>query len=183
MASENPFHNSVNTDNTVTQNTQISSNAPFTMDLTDPLYLHPSESTHPVVVDTKLSGIENYLEWKRQMEIAICSKRKLGFLTGVVKRPSNDPVREASWILPIKRSVMYTRSAKKIWDYLQKQFSVSNGARKFMLNMQLDELSQGDKSICEYFTGLRILWQHLEIMSDWAPVTQVTPEVNAWLDV
>ncbi|XP_074293037.1 uncharacterized protein LOC141619931 [Silene latifolia] len=167
------------------------------MDPTDPLYLHPAESTHPVMVDTKLSGIENYLEWNRQMEIAICSKRKLGFLTGVVKRPSKDPLREAArgtcnclligWIMhnveqPIKRFVMYTKTAKEIWDYLQKQFSVSNGARKFMLNRELDELSQGDKFIYEYFTEFRILWQHLEIMSDWPPVTQVTPEVNVWLD-
>ncbi|XP_074310059.1 uncharacterized protein LOC141644442 [Silene latifolia] len=191
--------NTNNTTSTTTASatTQTSSTAMFTMEPTDPLYLHPAESTHPVVVDTKLTGIENYLEWKRQMEIAICAKRKLGFLTGVVKRPTNDPLREAAWDTcncllitwimhnvdqPIKRSVMCTRTAKEIWDYLQTQFSVSNGARKFRLNKELDDLSQGDKSICEYFTELRILWQNIEIMSDWPPVTQVTTEINAWLD-
>ncbi|XP_074264192.1 uncharacterized protein LOC141586765 [Silene latifolia] len=131
------------------------------MDPTDPLYLHPAESTHPVVVDTKLSGIENYLEWKRQMKIVVCSKRKLGFLTGVVKKPTNGAFREAAWDtyncllitwilhnveLPIKRSVMCIRTAKEIWDYLQSQFFVSNGARKFRLNKELDDLSQGDRS-------------------------------------
>ncbi|XP_074301223.1 uncharacterized protein LOC141632584 [Silene latifolia] len=110
------------------------------------------------------------------MEIALCSKRKLGFLTGVVKRPSNDPFREAAWDTcncllicwimhyveqPIKRFVMYTRTAKEIWDYLQKHFSVSNGARKFMLNRELDELSQEDKPICEYFTDINSIYAHL----------------------
>ncbi|XP_074270752.1 uncharacterized protein LOC141594648 [Silene latifolia] len=192
-------NNTITTDTAetnTTNTTTFSSTAPFVMDHSDPLYLHPAESTHPVVVDTKLSGIENYLEWKRQMKIAICTKRKLGFLTGVVKRPVNDPLKEAAWDTcnsllitwimhnvekQIKRSVMYVKTAKEIWDYLQTQFSVSNGARKFRLNRELDDLSQGDKSISEYFTELRILWQSLEVMTDWPPVTQVTAEINTWL--
>ncbi|XP_074283927.1 uncharacterized protein LOC141608476 [Silene latifolia] len=196
-------HNNIqitDTDNVVVNivsTTPTPTSAPFFMDHSDSLYLHPAESTHPVVVDTKLTGIENYLEWKRQMEIAICTKRNLGFLTGVVKRPVNDPLKEAawdtcnslfiSWIMhnlekSIKRSVMYSKTAKEIWDYLQTQFSVSNGARKFRLNKDLEELSQGDMSINEYFTKLRILWQNLEIMTDWPPVTQVTFEINTWLE-
>ncbi|XP_074298881.1 uncharacterized protein LOC141629850 [Silene latifolia] len=148
-----------------------------------------------VTFDRLKFGFSLY-EWKRQMELAICTKRKLGFLTGVVKRPVNDPLKEAawdtcnsfliSWIMhnvekQIKRSVMYVKTAKEIWDYLQTQFSVSNGARKFRLNKDLDDFSQGDKSINEYFTELRILWQSLEMVIDWPPVTQVTAEVNAWL--
>ncbi|XP_074278090.1 uncharacterized protein LOC141601693 [Silene latifolia] len=183
---ENPFSN--------TDNSNTTSKTPSFMEPTDPLYLHPAESGHPLGVDTKLSGIENYLEWKRQMEIAICSRRKIGFLTGVVKRPTNDPLREDAWdtcnslliqwILqnvekPIKNSVLYVKTAKEIWEYLQRQFSISNGARKFRLNKELEDLEQGDKSICEYFTELRILWTNLEIMSDWPPISQVTPEVNA----
>ncbi|XP_074282629.1 uncharacterized protein LOC141607169 [Silene latifolia] len=128
-----------------------------------PLYLHPAESAHPIVVDTKLSGIENYHEWKRQMEFNICTRRKLRMLTGLVKKPTNNSLREAawdtcnslliSWILhnvepQIKRSVMYSETAKDIWDYLQRQFSVSNGARKFRLNKDLDDLEQGEKTIC-----------------------------------
>ncbi|XP_074289526.1 uncharacterized protein LOC141614681 [Silene latifolia] len=195
--SESPPHNNEIFNNIIFENSSSSFTTPFTMDPTDPLYLHPAESTHPVMVDTKLSCIENYLEWKRQMEIAICSKRKLGFLTGVIKRPTNDAFRESAWDtcnclliawimhnveLPIKRSLMYTKTTKGIWDYLQDQFSVRNGVRKFRLNKELDELSQGEKTVNEYFTELRILWQNLEIMSDWPPITQVTLEVNAWLD-
>ncbi|XP_074293705.1 uncharacterized protein LOC141620839 [Silene latifolia] len=167
------------------------------LDSSDPLFFHPAESTHPIVVDTKLSGIDNYFEWKRQMELAICIKRKLGLLTGVVKKPTNDPLRESawmtcnsqliSWILPnmepqIRKSVMYIPTTKEIWDYLQRQFSVSNGARKFRLNKELEDLEQGNKSICEYFTELRILWQNIELMNDWPPISQMTPEIGAWLE-
>ncbi|XP_074271822.1 uncharacterized protein LOC141595756 [Silene latifolia] len=167
------------------------------IETSDPLYLHPAESAHPIVVDTKPSGIENYHEWKRQMEINICTKRKLGMLTGLVKKPTNNPLREAawetcnslliSWILhnvepQIKRSVMYSETAKEMWDYLQKQFSVSNGARKFRLNKELDDLEQGEKTICEYFTDLRILWQSIKLMNDWPPLSEMTPEIGAFLD-
>ncbi|XP_074293695.1 uncharacterized protein LOC141620827 [Silene latifolia] len=89
-----------------------------------------AESAYPIVVDTKLSGIENYHEWKRQMKIHIYTKRKLGLLTGL-----------------IKRSVMYSETAKDMWDYVQRQFSVSNEARKFRLNKELDDLEQGEKTI------------------------------------
>ncbi|XP_074297866.1 uncharacterized protein LOC141628658 [Silene latifolia] len=177
MAMENPF---------TSENNNIIA-TPSVMERTDPLYLHPAECAHPLVINTKLSGIENYLEWKRQMEIAICSRRKVGFLTGGVKKPVNDPLKEATWETcnsllinwihqnvekSIKKSVLYTKTAKEIWDYLQRQFSVSNGARKFRLNKELEDLEQGEKDICEYFTELSILWQNLEQMCDWPPVTQ-----------
>ncbi|XP_074313504.1 uncharacterized protein LOC141648679 [Silene latifolia] len=152
------------------------------IETSDPLYLHPAESAHPIVVDTKLSGIENYHEWKRQTEINICTKRKLGMLTGLVKKSTNNPLREAtwdtcnslliSWILhnvepQIKRSVMYSETAKDI---------------KFRLNKELDDPEQGEKTICEYFTYLRIPWQNIELMNDWPPLSEMTPEIWAFLD-
>ncbi|KAK9714917.1 hypothetical protein RND81_06G130600 [Saponaria officinalis] len=142
------------------------------IEVSDPLYLHPSESPHSIVADTKLTG-------------TICTKRKMRILTRVTTKPRNDPLREDAFNkcnnLPIKRSIMYISTAKGIWEYLQKTFFVSNGARKFMLNKTLDELNQGDKSISEYFTELRILWQNLEIMSDWPPITIITPEFSTFL--
>ncbi|XP_074298082.1 uncharacterized protein LOC141628894 [Silene latifolia] len=131
-----------------------------------PLYFNLAESTYSIVVDTKLSGIENYHECKWEIEINICTKRKLGMLTGLVKKPTNNPLREAawetcnslliSWILhnvetKIKKYVMYSKTLKDMWDYLKRQFYVSNGARKFRLNKERDDLEQGEKTICEGF--------------------------------
>ncbi|XP_074318486.1 uncharacterized protein LOC141655298 [Silene latifolia] len=146
----------------VNPNSNLVPTATAILETSYPMYLHPAESARPILVDTKLSGIDNYFEWKRQMEIALCTKRKLGMLTGLVKKPTDDPLRKATWITcnsqliawilhnvepPIRKSVMYTPTAKEIWDYLQRQFSISNGARKFRLNKELEDLEQGEKKI------------------------------------
>ncbi|XP_074319072.1 uncharacterized protein LOC141655998 [Silene latifolia] len=177
----------------VNPNSNLVPTATAILETSDPLYLHPAESSHPILVDTKLSGIDNYFEWKRQIKIALCTKRTLGMLTDLVKKPTDDPLREAAWITcnsqliawilhnvepPIRKSVMYTPTSKEIWDYLQRHVSVSNGARKFRLNKELKDLDQGDKSICEYFTELRILWQNIELMSDWPPISHMTLEIG-----
>lgn len=63
------------------------------------------------------------------MEIALASKRKLGFVTGVIKRDTKDSVKKdvwdtcsnmvISWILgsvsePIKISLMFVSNAREI---------------------------------------------------------------------
>ncbi|KAL2897215.1 Retrovirus-related Pol polyprotein from transposon RE2 [Bienertia sinuspersici] len=96
-----------------------------------PLYLHPYDGTSSVSME-KLMGFSNYRPWRRSFEIALASKRKLGFVTRAVERDENDKVKQdawdtynsmvISWILAnvsdgIKKSVMYTNSAKQIWRH------------------------------------------------------------------
>lgn len=45
----------------------------------------------------KLEGASNYRSWKRSLEIGLASKRKLGFMTGVVKRDVSDPIKQEAW--------------------------------------------------------------------------------------
>ncbi|KAL2933752.1 GDSL esterase/lipase EXL2 [Bienertia sinuspersici] len=66
------------------------------IDPTSPLYLHPSDGTTSINIE-KLQGASNYRPWRRSLEIALASKRKLGFVTGGVKRDENDKVKQECW--------------------------------------------------------------------------------------
>lgn len=111
-----------------------------TIEATSPLYLHPSDENNFMVID-KLQGSRNYRSWKRSMEIALASKRKLGFVTGLVKKDANDAVKKEawetcnsmiiSWVLgsvsePIKKSIMFVNSAHLIWKQLESQMGLGN---------------------------------------------------------
>lgn len=114
---------------------------------TNPLYLHPSDGNNFTFID-KLQGSSNFRSWKRSMEIALASKRKLGFITGVIKRDKKDAVKQdawdtcnnmiISWILgfvneSIKKSMMFVSDSRQIWNQLEKRFSLTNGTRKYKL--------------------------------------------------
>ncbi|KAL2942992.1 Retrovirus-related Pol polyprotein from transposon TNT 1-94 [Bienertia sinuspersici] len=135
--------------------------------------------------------------WRRSFEIALASKRKLGFVTGGVKRDNNDKVKQESWdtcnfmviswILasvtdPIKKSVMFMNDSVQIWKHLEMRFSITNGAKKSSLNKQLYETKQENKTVSEYYTNMRALWMELEDLNIVPAITNVTPEVNAFIN-
>uniref|UniRef100_A0A803N2R4 Retrotransposon Copia-like N-terminal domain-containing protein n=1 Tax=Chenopodium quinoa TaxID=63459 RepID=A0A803N2R4_CHEQI len=66
------------------------------LDFTNPLYLHPSDGTHTIAI-FKLTGFGNYRTWRKLLEIAISSKRKLGFVTGALSRPIEHSVKAELW--------------------------------------------------------------------------------------
>ncbi|KAL2944723.1 Retrovirus-related Pol polyprotein from transposon RE1 [Bienertia sinuspersici] len=105
------------------------------------------------------------------MEIALCSKRKIGFVTGTEKRDNTDAVKaEAwdtcnsmviSWLLAsvpdqIKRAVMFTGTAEDIWKQLEATYSVANGSRKYQLCKAMYELKQNNKKIADYYTDFKL---------------------------
>lgn len=125
---------------------------PF-QDLVNPLYLHPSDGATSVQVE-KLQGSSDYRSWKRAMEINLASKRKLGFVTGGVPRPT-DAVQGELWdtcnnmviawlthnVSPsIMKSVMFMTTASAIWSNLETRFQLTNGSRKYKINRDIYEL-------------------------------------------
>ncbi|GJW16847.1 cysteine-rich receptor-like protein kinase 8 [Tanacetum coccineum] len=63
----------------------------------NPLSLHPSDGPGSLCVQDKLLGAQNYRSWKRSIEIALSTKRKLGFIRGIVLRSLDDAALQEQW--------------------------------------------------------------------------------------
>ncbi|XP_071719591.1 uncharacterized protein [Rutidosis leptorrhynchoides] len=142
----------------------------------NPLYLHPSDGPSSLAIQEKLSGTQNYRSWRRSMEIALFSKRKIGFVTSIVPRPvANDNETELwdmcnkmviSWIMSsvvdqITKSIMFIDTATEISNLLEKRFALSNGSRKYKLHKE----SYSIMSINEYYTKIKCVWEELDSLN------------------
>lgn len=91
-----------------------------------------------------------------------------------------------SWILgsvsePIKKSVMFLNSSCEIWKQLEKRYAVTNGSRKYKISKEVYETKQGGRSVTDYYTEMRGLWEELESLSCLPPITTLNPEINAFV--
>ncbi|GKB51918.1 ribonuclease H-like domain-containing protein [Tanacetum coccineum] len=67
------------------------------LDISDPLHLHPNDSTALTVVSIKLKRTENYQVWSCAMLLALEGKNKIGFIDGSCKRSNTDEVLGRQW--------------------------------------------------------------------------------------
>lgn len=168
---------------------------PVAIDVTSPLYLHPSESSYSVAV-SKLTGSSDYRAWQRSMQIALSSKRKLGFVKGTVLRPTDDAIKAEQWDTcnstvigwlhgsvseSIKSSILFLNTARLIWSSLEKQFSLTNGSRKYKLKRDLYNLKQNGVPVHQYYTMMGALWQELDSMSALPAITTTGNDITTFL--
>ncbi|KAL2892085.1 ATP synthase subunit b [Bienertia sinuspersici] len=166
-----------------------------TIETSSPLYVHPSDGSDLITVE-KLQGSLKYRVWKISMELALTTKRKLGIVTGGVSRDKSDIVKQEawgtcnglviSWILrnvndSIKRSIIFMNFAKFIWKNLEKRFQVNNGARRYQINKMLYETKQNGKLVNEYFTDMQVLWEELENLTNYPPLTEMNAELAEYV--
>ena len=144
-------------------------------------------------IQEKLVGAQNYRSWRRSMEIALATKRKLGLVQGTVLRPNDDPVKSEMWDTcncmiiawiqnsvseSIGKSILFLDSAREIWLQLEQRFSLSNGSRKYRLNKEIYEVKQNHGPVSEYYTKLRCLWEELESMSQLPKISVVLASLD-----
>ncbi|XP_071704792.1 uncharacterized protein [Rutidosis leptorrhynchoides] len=67
------------------------------LDFSDPLYLHPSDTTGTPLVSVKLKGTENYNIWSRSVLLALGTKNKVGFIDGTCVKNTTDDVLARQW--------------------------------------------------------------------------------------
>ncbi|GJZ40052.1 ribonuclease H-like domain-containing protein [Tanacetum coccineum] len=67
------------------------------LDISNPLHLHPNDSTALIVVLIKLKRTENYQVWSCALLLALEGKNKTGFIDGSCKRSNTDEVLGRQW--------------------------------------------------------------------------------------
>jgi len=140
------------------------------------LYIHPSENPATCLVSPVLDG-NNYHSWSRAMETALSAKNKLEFVDGTLSEPKREDKDYASWrrcnkmvvswIIhsvseQIRQSVLWMENAEDIWNDLRSRYFQGNLFRISELKANAAALKQGDLTITEYFTKLRIMWDELD---------------------
>lgn len=109
-----------------------------TMNLSDVLRLHPSDHPGMMLVSKPFNG-EGYGSWKRAMELALTSRKKLGLVTGSCKKPEMDSEEYENWEVcnsivitwilnglspEISNSVVYMKVASDIWLELEERLEL-----------------------------------------------------------
>ncbi|KAK6804699.1 hypothetical protein RDI58_002483 [Solanum bulbocastanum] len=145
---------------------------------TNPLYIHPAESAGSTLVPSVFDGT-GYRSWRRGILRAISVKNKMGFITGnCVKPPPTDPTYNQwercddmviSWILnslstDIADSLQYVNNAKELWQELKDRYDQPNGAKRYQIQREINDLGQGTLDITSYYTKLKKLWEELNAL-------------------
>ncbi|KAG6760449.1 hypothetical protein POTOM_036971 [Populus tomentosa] len=118
---------------------------------------------------------ENYSAWAFQFQIFVKGKELWGHIAGTIPAPDSEQEKEKyvkwevkdaqimSWILgSMEHSMLLNlkpyKSSREMWDYLKKVYNQSNTARRFQLELELGQLSQGSMSIQEFYSSFVNLW-------------------------
>ncbi|XP_075101967.1 uncharacterized protein LOC142177383 [Nicotiana tabacum] len=104
---------------------------------------------------------KSYGAWRKDVVIALSAKDKLGFIDGTISIPDESPGLQSawsrgndmviSWLLnslsnEIVESVLYSHSAKDLWNDLEDKFGKTNGAKLFQLQKELSVVVQENSS-------------------------------------
>nr|GEW31842.1 peptidase family M48 family protein [Tanacetum cinerariifolium] len=123
-----------------------------------------------LIVHEKLIGAQNYRSWKKYVEIALLTKQKLGFIRGTVPRSPDDASLEEQWDT-CNNLVIKTR------------FALGNGSHKYKLNKEAYDTMQFGKSMSEYYTSMKCIWEELDSMNELPSIVNITPKIQIFLKV
>ena len=140
----------------------------------DPLFLHHAKNPSLVLVTQPLTGGENYSAWAQVVKKALLTKNKLGFIDGTLTISSplvSTPSAVQAWIRcnnmvgtwltnsispKLQASIIYEDTALEIWNDLKNHFTQTNGPRIFNLQKEIAKLRQGEMSVTDFFTQLKV---------------------------
>ncbi|GKC88820.1 ribonuclease H-like domain-containing protein [Tanacetum coccineum] len=139
------------------QNSPINSNHDVTriskLDISDPVHLHPNDTTALTVVSIKLKGTKNYQVWSYAMLLALEGKNKIGFIDVLVKD-----------LIQMRFLVNSEIGAKHVWEELKETYDKVDGSIMFGLHNQNNTLKQNGSFIANYYHKLNALWKYYDAM-------------------
>jgi UDP-3-O-[3-hydroxymyristoyl] glucosamine N-acyltransferase len=115
---------------------------------------------------------KNYSVWEFQFQLFVKGKELWGHINGSNPAPndvdalSKWEIMDApviSWILSLREPHLVLnlrpyKTAATMWNYLNKVYNQDNTARRFQLEYEMANFTQGSLSIEEYFSGFQNLW-------------------------
>ncbi|GJV50973.1 putative transcription factor interactor and regulator CCHC(Zn) family protein [Tanacetum coccineum] len=145
----------------------------------DELYLHPNDSSITNFISIKLKGTENYNIWNCAMTLALQTKKKIGFINGGCKKPTEKSLANQwdlcnyvvlSWILGSISQDLYlgqcfSTSPKEVWDELKETYGKLNGSETFNLHHQINSLKQNGTHVSDYYHTLNGLWRQFDAIT------------------
>jgi len=137
-------------------------------------FVHLSEGPNFVVVSPKFNG-SNYLAWSCSMQRALGAKNKLPFINGTLPVPNIDDLNCNAWERcnhlihwlinsvsdSIAQTIVFHDNAFDVWEDLKERFSKVDRICIASLRSSINTLKQGTKSVLDYFTEMRALWEEL----------------------
>jgi len=125
-------------------------------------------------VDTFLVRFKgkNYAAWEFHFKLFVKGKELWGHIDDNVPTPTAEAylakweTKDAqlmTWILSSVEphfilNLRPYNTAKDMWDYLKKVYHQANAARRFQLEYEMTNFTQGSLSIEEYYFGFQNLW-------------------------
>ncbi|PNY05212.1 flavonol sulfotransferase-like protein [Trifolium pratense] len=133
----------------------------------------------------------SHRSWARSMRRALGGKMKFDFVDSSIPVPIDpfDPSLRAwsrcnmlvhSWILnsvseSIAQSIMFMENAIDVWNDLKGRFSQGDLVRISELQQEIYSLRQESRSVTEFFSALKVLWEEFEI---YLPIPMCTCRVK-----
>ncbi|XP_074294399.1 uncharacterized protein LOC141622251 [Silene latifolia] len=152
----------------------------------NPVYaLSHQDGTGAKITHVILVG-PNYEEWAKGFRVALGAKRKLGFINGTLKEPSDSIELEewkavnyliVAWIFNtiesrVRSSISYRETARELWDDIRLRFTVANDIKIYQIQCDLSECKQRPgETIMDYYGRIKKLWDDMDDF-DALPVCQ-----------
>lgn len=134
------------------------------------------------ITSHKLNG-NNFLQWSQSVKLFIRGRGKFGYLSSTTTKPAEEDEESErweaensmimSWLInsmdpSVGRTYLFLTTAHDIWNAVNETYSdLGNAGQWFELKTRLWRLKQGEKTVTQYYTDLKTLWQEVDMFSDY----------------